>query len=365
MAKQKSINEIAVASLKLTIEKRTTIPILSFVNVVAVENGKHLAVATDLDAWAFAPVENLKPGIHQIVGNELCPVDMEVKNFPDWKPAFDDAYKVTGFAKATWNEIDRVFRCISREESRYTLNGALFETRDNTTYLVSTDGHRLSLNTLKHGGATKGRVMVVRRALDIAKKLLPKDGVLTIDLYKKDDDAQTQASFSIGDVRFTFRGMSGQFPNYEAVVSKTIKHQWRVNRMDLLGAVKTLLPFIKGEPNQSVKLDRKTNTLALTVKSDLHTKTVEIPATFVDLHVNVPRRDVSIVMPMRLDTKLPLSTEFVGLNLTYLKDFAESMTSSGTLVLGLTDNNNALTVAASFFTEEAPEDVKGEEQAAA
>ncbi len=342
-----SINETAITVLSavVALNKRGHIPILQAVNVATDKHGSLVAVASDLDNWVAAPVENLTPGIYDIVGKELVKSAQPVKNFPEWQPRIEAGLQGgLGYATVTKNELVRAISCISKEASRYTLNGAYFAGARKTVggvNLVSTDGHRLTLNCLLHEGtipANTGKV-VPKTFLALANKFLAKGETVRFDF------GEETVGFSIKGARFASRYLSGQFPNYEAVVTKKAKEQWTVWREVLIDALKTLKPYLKNATHTSVSIVRTDKGLDLTAKSSDQSRTVSINAT-IDKHPvdMTEQQSMSIVMPMR-DADKGVT---VGLNLDYLLEFANTITGN-TVVMAYTDPTTQVTISGNPF----------------
>lgn len=127
--------------------------------------------------------------------------------------------------------VTRVGFAISTEESRFTLNGALLHAHDyNEALLVATDGCRLSLAPLAYQGPENLRVLLPRFTMNEAAKL---GGDITLQMVteKKSETDDTQdpdragepdgyIHLTCGNRRITARKMTGNFPDYERVMSR-------------------------------------------------------------------------------------------------------------------------------------------------
>lgn len=121
--------------------------------------------------------------------------------------------------------IRRTVFAISSEESRYTLNAALLILKPETMTMVATDGHRLAHVETDPAIAVEGykgvsgelRVLVPKKAMTELSRLLadvPEGAAIE---FAKDDN---HLFFQIGTRLLISRMLSGQFPNYEAVMPK-------------------------------------------------------------------------------------------------------------------------------------------------
>src|SRR5881628_2402695 len=115
-------------------------------------------------------------------------VGMARSNFPSL-PAFPTANVVKIPAQVLRGMIARTSFAIANEESRYTLNGALMVLKSESITMVATDGLR---------------------------SLVDATDVETIE-FAKDDST---LFFRIGQRLLTSRQLTGQFPNFEAVLPK-------------------------------------------------------------------------------------------------------------------------------------------------
>ncbi len=112
--------------------------------------------------------------------------------------------------------IEKVMPSVSQEESRYALNGALLKFTNGRVEMISTDGHRLA--HISKSGAFEGETghfLIPGPALRELYKLIAVVGAESVCV---ENDEKT-LFFKIGlDTVFSSRRMSGQFPNYDAVI---------------------------------------------------------------------------------------------------------------------------------------------------
>jgi DNA polymerase-3 subunit beta len=109
---------------------------------------------------------------------------------------------------------------ISMEESRYTLNGGLLLLKPDTLSMVATDGHRLALAETDHklGGLnSEVRVLIPKKAMSEVLKLANEAGNGAEIEFARDD---SHLFFQVGHRLLISRILTGQFPNYEAVLPR-------------------------------------------------------------------------------------------------------------------------------------------------
>ena len=146
-------------------------------------------------------------------------VGMAKDNFPA-VPAFPHPL-VKIPAKILSSLIAKTAFAISMEESRYTLNGALLILKPDTIAMVATDGHRLALAETDHsfaGLSNEARTLVPKKAMNEIQRLAGEAG----EERPNRICARRQPSIFSAWIRSLLisRILTGQFPNYEAVLPR-------------------------------------------------------------------------------------------------------------------------------------------------
>jgi DNA polymerase-3 subunit beta len=250
------------------VERKTTIPILS--HLLCEATGSRVAItATDLELSirTSCEVKVKKEGSGTIPAKKLLELvrllpDGEIKfkllenhwvqivsdrktyklvgmskdNFPALPPFPHALVKVP--AKALAALIAKTTFAISLEESRYTLNGALLVLKPDTLTMVATDGHRLAMvetDQKLDGLPAEIRVLVPKKAMTEVQRLTADAG----------DDAQVEFGqdeshlfFQAGGRLLTCRKLTGQFPNYEAVLPRETNKTVVLERNELQDALR-------------------------------------------------------------------------------------------------------------------------------
>ena len=279
------------------VERKTTIPILS--NFLIEADGDRLHItATDLDQAirTSAPVKVKKPGACTIPARKLYDY---VKLLPDGDISIKllenhwvqirsgrSNTKMVGMARANYPQVPefptiavtkipaetlrtliaRTIFAISNEESRYTLNGALMVLKAESIAMVATDGHRLSF-VEKPGEALEGvsgerRILVPRKALGELQSLLADAGDAAVEFA---DDDHT-LFFRIGHRTLSSRKLTGQFPNYEAVMPRDNTKFAVVRSSELAAAIQRVAQFAD-ERSGAIRLRLEGNELKISSSS--------------------------------------------------------------------------------------------------
>jgi DNA polymerase-3 subunit beta len=192
-------------------------------------------------------------------------VGMARSNFPSL-PVFPTAGVVKIPAQVLRGMIARTSFAIANEESRYTLNGALMVLKPESITMVATDGHRLA-HVERAGEKFEGvsgemKTLVPKKAMDELRALVDADEVETIDFAKD----ESTLFFRIGSRLLTSRQLTGQFPNFEAVLPKDNSKVISLHGEDLGAAISRVAQFAD-ERSRAVRLKLEKGELKLSASS--------------------------------------------------------------------------------------------------
>src|SRR6266536_1573174 len=192
-------------------------------------------------------------------------VGMARSNFPSL-PVFPTAGVVKIPAQALRGMIARTGFAIANEESRYTLNGALMVLKPESITMVATDGHRLS-HVERAGEKFEGvsgelKTLIPKKAMDELRSLVDSTDVETIEFAKD----ESTLFFRIGPRLLTSRQLTGQFPNFEAVLPKDNNKSILLHGEDLGSAIARVAQFAD-ERSRAVRLKLEKGELKLSASS--------------------------------------------------------------------------------------------------
>src|SRR5580698_2261116 len=260
-----------LGELELTqgvVERKTTIPILSHLYFEA--QGNTLAItATDLelsirtscdvrskkDGSCTVPAKKLYDIVRllpeaeikfKLLENHWVQVSCDRKNYKLVGMSKDNFPALPSFphalvkipAKLLAEVIAKTTFAISLEESRYTLNGALLVLKPNSITMVATDGHRLAMVEKDHkfeGFSTETRVLVPKKAMTELQRLAAESGDEASVEFAQDE---SHLFFQFGGRLLTSRKLTGQFPNYEAVLPRDANKTVALDRGELQDALR-------------------------------------------------------------------------------------------------------------------------------
>jgi DNA polymerase III subunit beta len=192
-------------------------------------------------------------------------VGMARANFPA-VPTFPENQALNLPAQVLRTLISKTIFAISTEESRYTLNGALMVIKAESLTMVATDGHRLSHieNTSSRFPGVTGemKTLVPKKAMAELYSLLNNSDVDTVS-FAKDDST---LFFRVGGRVLTSRQLTGQFPNYEAVLPKDNNKSVTLRCEDLAGAIQRVAQFAD-ERSGAIRVKLEKNELRVSSSS--------------------------------------------------------------------------------------------------
>ncbi len=330
------------------VERKTTIPILSNFLLEA-EDDRLSLTATDLDQAirTSATVKVKKPGACTIPARKLYDY---IKLLPDGDISIKllenhwvqirsgrSNTKIVGMARANYPQVPefpavpatsipiaalkaliaRTIFAISNEESRYTLNGALLILKAESLAMVATDGHRLSFvekpNENLEGISGEKRVLIPRKALQELQQLLGSTEAEKVDFA---DDEHT-LFFRVGHRTLSTRKLSGQFPNFEAVMPRDNTKFAVVRCSELSAAIQRVAQFAD-ERSGAIRLRLEGNELRISANS---TESGESEDT--------------------IDTPYSSDPIMVGFNSIYILDFLKALGNEGEVRLEFKDSQSA------------------------
>jgi len=278
------------------VERKTTIPILSHFLFEAA--GDKLAItATDLDLGlrTSCPAKVKKEGSCTIPARKLYDyvrllpdgeitikllenhwvnirsgrsntkmVGMARSNFPAL-PVFPTAGTINIPGGVLRTLISKTIFAISSEESRYTLNGALMVLKPESIVMVATDGHRLAhIEKAQESfpGVQEMKTLVPKKAMAELNSLLNSTDVEAVEFGKD----ESTLFFRIGGRVLTSRQLTGQFPNYEAVLPRDNNKYVTVRCEDISSAIQRVAQFAD-ERSGAIKLRLEKGALTISSSS--------------------------------------------------------------------------------------------------
>ena len=299
------------------VERKTTIPILANVLVKA-EGGELGIIATDLEIGlkSVCPSKTTVPGTVTLPAKRLYEIvralpDKEIKfkrGEANWVtvtcgssrfriaglpqedfPALPEAKPSSGKipADVLAKLMSRTIFAISTEDSKYTLSGALLLLKPGSITMVATDGHRLAHVEKAEAlddVSEEIKVLVPKKAMAEIIRMISESSDVERIGFSRDDN---HLFFDMGKRLLISRMLTGQFPNYEAVLPRGNDRTFLVNREEITAAIKRVA-ILSDERSRTIKLAVGKGTLEITAShSDLGeaNETMEVDYDKEDLQV--------------------------------------------------------------------------------
>lgn len=278
--------------------QKSTIPVITGVMLEATEHGTVVITATDLETACRVSVEATvevvgvvvlnckalqsalpKKGMVTIDGHtvhngafHVTVPSFPVESYPEI-PRCDAATLLGVIETGFTGLIDHIEYAISKEVSRFTLNGALFHLVDGKARMVATDGHRLSVAESPASFCSPNMRMIVPA---FSLRLMAQFFNAERSVYIAQENERS--FFTQGDIQIITRNVAGTFPDYERVMPRSNAHALLVERKPLLEVVKVAE---KHADERSRAISMKLNGCCrIEVRQDGREFTADVPAVW-------------------------------------------------------------------------------------
>ncbi|MFH1878711.1 MAG: DNA polymerase III subunit beta [Candidatus Omnitrophota bacterium] len=280
-----------IQTVQNAVSQKSSLPILSNVLLEA-ENSELKLTATDLDLGICStlPVTLIQPGaitlpakkffdiIKALPDDSTINLSMKKNNFVTIKsgkaqfkiiglpkeefpqlPVFKDKDSITIEQKSFKEMLNLTDFSISKDDTRYVLNGIYMIVKGDSVILVATDGRRLSVISRKLAKKTlvDREIIIPTKTIQEAKRMLADEG----DVIIKFSDNQVMFSFS--STFILSRLIEGEYPNYKKVIPQKTENEVRVSRNDFLAAARRASIFTD-QDSMAIKLTLKKKKMTIT-----------------------------------------------------------------------------------------------------
>ncbi len=259
-----------IQEVQNAINPKTTLPILSNILIEALKESLSLT-ATDLDIGIISTIP-VKPAVEGAITVPARKFIDIIKELPDGEVSISVkknnavhiecpscVFKIMGLPKDEFPQLpdfkDRdsitmqrgrlkkmltmTSFAISRDETRYVLNGVLFVIKPSYIRIIATDGRRLAMVEEKTQlpKTQERKVIIPAKTINELNKLLGEEGDVKISF------GNNQISFDMAPTKVVSRLIEGEFPNYEQVIPKEVKDVLNIERAKFLAATKRAALF--------------------------------------------------------------------------------------------------------------------------
>ena len=165
--------------------------------------------------------------------------------FPMAQPIGDDAYTMSIPNAILAENIVRTIFATAQDELRPVMNGIFFDLTADCLSIVASDGHKLVRNKLFSIRSEQPASFILpKKPAKLLKNLLGKDGG---DVLIRFDGRNAEINY--GDGTLQCRLIEGRFPNYNSVIPQNNPNEIRVDRLQLLAALRRVQPFANDSSN--------------------------------------------------------------------------------------------------------------------
>ncbi len=273
-------------------EKRSPLPILSHTLVELDDTGITLT-ATDLEVGLrikfdcnvvepgsltipakkfYEIIKEVRGGPISVTSNERYRVNiisgpssfdlagMDAANFPAWAD-YSSVETSEVESEALIRMLDKTLFAASNDDSRYNLNGILFEKDNDKTKLISTDGHRLALIETEIDLPVDTRFIAPKKGLTELKRFLENmKQKIQFGFEKKNLVVKTERAI------MTVRLIDGDYPDYNKVIPQTSGQKAFIDKNSLVQSLKRV-GILTSDRNRGISVTLKSGELNMSVNN--------------------------------------------------------------------------------------------------
>lgn len=309
----KDILQKGIQTTQNIISSKSILPILSNILIETIKN-KIKLTTTDLDVGISVLLEAdiQEPGAITIPAKRLNDI---VRELPDGEitcivkknnivyirlgncefklmgVARDEFPKLPEFKDKEVIEVEQIILkemlqltsfAISHEETRYVLNGLLFDLKKHShkenllLKLVATDGRRLALTekTIDIGTTREAKIIIPQKAIHELQRNLKENGQVAIIITRN------QVMFELDNVAIISRLIEGEFPDYTRVIPATTEKKLKIDRQQFLQAIRRA-SLLSTPDSLAIRLEVVNNKLLITKSTqDIGESREEIPIEY-------------------------------------------------------------------------------------
>lgn len=172
-------------------------------------------------------------------------------------------------AKRLCESLDKTFFAVSQDEARFNLNGVFVESISTSSpskiRFVATDGHRMAMiDRQSDGFELEEGVIIPRKGIGELRKVLEsQEGIVHVGV--------SEGFFTLraGKIQLGIRLVDGQFPDYRQVIPVKITHTFKLERSDLLSAIRRIA-LLSSDKSKTLRFKVSNLGLFITASSPEH-----------------------------------------------------------------------------------------------
>ena len=169
-------------------------------------------------------------------------IGMKADDFPQYPESEEDITYTMLPTKELVTMINKTITSIAKEPFKPALRGIYFEKTDSKFVAVATDGRRMAIIEREFDGIENGSFSIIIEP-KVLNEILVTANYDEVEQVKMGVDGQ-QVYFQVGKYDFVSSLIEGKYPNFRQVIPKEFAYSFRVNKNDLLDAIRRIVPMI-------------------------------------------------------------------------------------------------------------------------
>lgn len=265
-------------------EGGTTLPARRFFSICReLPSGQ---VEIEVDAKDVATIR-CGPSFFKLVG-------LPEEEFPPL-PEFNESAVYTIDQNIFKEMLQKVVYASSTDETRYILNGALLNFKDEKLTVVATDGRRLALveQEVEFSEDAQISLVVPTKTLNELIKTLNSEGILRIRVSEK------QVAFDFDQILIISKLIEGTYPNFQQVIPSQCEERVAIDRETMLNAVRRV-SLLTDDQTASIRLTFGKNKLELVTNSpEIGEARETIPVKYEGKEISIAFNPGFLMAPLR------------------------------------------------------------------
>jgi len=193
--------------------------------------------------------------------------------------------------------IEKTVFAAAKENTRYAINGLLWEKTGKKLLLVATDGRRLAMahGTITKGGPDDQRVIVPVKTVHVLQRILSAaEGAVAIKF------SSNQVLVGSGNYALSSALIEGQFPSYEEVIPKDNDKRVELSTEEFHSAVKRAA-LLTNEQSRGVQLSFEKGKLVLSSRApEQGEATISVSIDYEEEPINIGFNPVFLTDALRV-----------------------------------------------------------------
>ncbi len=206
--------------------------------------------------------------------------------------------------------ISQTIFAVSDDETRYYMNGVYLEKNDNKIVMVATDGRRLSYISKSPENSISDfkPVIIPPKALNLIRKLASGEGNISLAVTDKN------VFIRFDNQKISSALIEGQFPNYQRVIPSEQKYQIKVDREELIEALKRVSLLVE-QKSRRIYINLKEQSMILSSEeSEIGIAKEEIPCDYSGEDTIFALNYLYFVEPLRVMSDPQIMIQFTEAN---------------------------------------------------